>query len=78
MIGIFGVQGRIPKKISEKQIKAVQNLDKTLKNQTTSFCAGQLNRNESFLNLLSKILNLNAMARISPAEVLRHEFLRDN
>eukprot|EP00347_Sterkiella_histriomuscorum_P016998 403351053 len=76
MTGLFGIQGRIPKKIKQKQIQTVQNLKQTLKKQFQSeLCLGSLNTNELFLDLLSKMMELNPKLRISPKEVLEHSFL---
>ncbi|CDW87876.1 protein kinase domain containing protein [Stylonychia lemnae] len=77
MTGLFGIQGRIPKKIKLKQIQTVQQLKQILKKQFSSdLCLGSFNTNEDFLDLLAKMLDLNPKFRISPKEILEHPFLQ--
>jgi hypothetical protein len=61
-MGIFGVQGRVNSKILQKQQELLKSLPKQIsKNE----CYG-LTDNSQFMDLLLKILNKDALERISP------------
>mmetsp|Transcript_20944 Transcript_20944/g.20023 ORF Transcript_20944/g.20023 Transcript_20944/m.20023 type:complete len:130 (+) Transcript_20944:1389-1778(+) len=77
MSGLFGIQGRVPKKIAQKQRDFIKNFRHVMTKQFNSeWCLGELNRNEEFLDLLGKMMELNPKLRISPKEICEHRFLR--
>ena len=78
MTGLFGIQGRLPKKIIQKQTHTINNLKHILKKQFNGdHCLGpNLNLNESFLDLLVRMLDLNPKNRISPKDLAEHQFLK--
>ncbi|TNV73436.1 hypothetical protein FGO68_gene9878 [Halteria grandinella] len=75
--GLFAVQGRVPKKIILKQQAFLKSLRPTLrKSFPRELCLGGLNQNEQFIDLLSGMMDLNPLNRLSPKEILSHPFLK--
>jgi serine/threonine protein kinase len=67
---LFCPKGR--QKIYEKQIEVVNNIENVLKN---SFIEDS-NQKELVIDLLKKMLNIDYSKRISPEELLEHNFLK--
>jgi serine/threonine protein kinase len=77
MLGLFGVQGRVNKKISEKQKDIIKRLKLVLSKQFSpelSLGPG-LNHDSEFLDLLDRMLDINPKNRISPKEIIDHPFI---
>ena len=43
---------------------------------SNEWCLGGLNENDDFVDLLSRMLELNPKLRISPKEILEHPFVK--
>ena len=56
MTGVFGVQGRLPGKISKLQKEIVAKLPQYL--NKCNMCLGERNKDEIFIDFLSKMLSL--------------------
>ena len=71
MFGLFATKGR--QKIYEKQIDVVSNLDSTLKN-----CFSEdFTEKDNFVDLIKRLLDSNYVTRISPTQILEHNFLKN-
>ena len=76
MYGAFGVQGRLPTKIAKLQTAVASKLPQYLKKfGGGNLCLGQLNKDDSFIAMLSLMLNVTPRLRKSPDALLAHEFL---
>lgn len=71
-MGIFGVQGRDCKKIYQKQKNLLSN---GLKNSLKKYDWNGYDNDYEFMDLLSRLLNINPTKRLSPQEVLCHPFI---
>lgn len=70
--GILGVQGRVNAKILSKQGEILKTMPKSIcKNENYG-----LSENALFINMLVRILDRNAVNRISPQELMAHPWLR--
>ncbi len=67
---MFSPKGR--QKIHEKQIEVVNNIENVLKN---TFIEDSYQK-ELVIDLLKKMLNIDYSKRISPEELLEHNFLK--
>ena len=75
-LGYFGCRGREGNKIYQKQIELSKNLEKILKNSML-YCFNKYDR-ESFINLLSRMLEFDYRKRIKIKEAINHEFLKND
>lgn len=73
--GLFGVKGRDPNKIHQKQLELCDNIHKFLSKSLVSYFT--LEQQNLFEDLLKKMLNNNYKLRITPKEALIHPFLTD-
>ena len=67
--GVFAVKGKEFSKIIQKQVDTIPKLREVLKRYDTFI------QDESLINLLERMLDLNAKTRISPKEALKHPAL---
>jgi serine/threonine protein kinase len=74
MTGIFGVQGRMPNKISSSQKQIASNLTHFLKKTFggNNMCLGQLYTNIEFVDFLDRLLHLNPLERPDPKLIMSH------
>ena len=71
--GIFGVEGQSIPKIIATQKKIVANLSGTL----AKFETYGLAQDEHFMDVLSKMLEIDPKKRISPHGILSHKFCQN-
>ena len=73
--GIFGCRMRDPNKIYQKQIEVSKKL-KSLLNNSLLYLFEKQDR-ENFIDLLSKMLNIDYVKRISAEDILKHQFFKE-
>lgn len=71
-VGVFGVPNRNPKKIAKQQTIVIGKLKYNLK-KCESYGLG---KDVQFMDLLSQMLNLDPQKRISPQNIIEHEFCK--
>ena len=72
--GLFGCKCRDNNKIYQKQLDMSKNLEKYLKNSLINLFKDKNHRN-NFIDLLSKMLNIDYKKRITASEALKHPFI---